>query len=73
MLWIRMTPNVPVTSKPAEVRMGKGKGSVEYWAAVVRPGQIIFEMDRVSKKVAQDAVASIARKVPMRIGFVEWS
>jgi large subunit ribosomal protein L16 len=73
MLWIRMTPNVPVSSKPAEIRMGKGKGAVDYWAAPVRSGQIIFEMDRVSKKVAQDAVAAIAPKLPMKVGFVEWN
>jgi large subunit ribosomal protein L16 len=72
-MWIRMTPNVPVTSKPAEVRMGKGKGAVDYWAAVVRPGQIIFEFDRINRKGALDALASAAHKLPMRVGFVEWS
>jgi large subunit ribosomal protein L16 len=73
MLWIRMTPNVPVSAKPAEVRMGKGKGAVEYWAAPVRPGQIIFELDRVSRKAALDAVAAVGPKLPMRVGFVEWN
>ncbi|KAI8463625.1 MAG: ribosomal protein L10e/L16 [Monoraphidium minutum] len=73
MMWIRVTPNVPVSSKPAEVRMGKGKGAVDYWAAPVRPGQIIFEFDRVPRKVALDAVAAAAPKLPMRVGFVEWS
>lgn len=73
MLWIRMTPNVPVTSKPAEVRMGKGKGAVDYWAAPVRAGQIIFEFDRVPRKAALGAAAAVARKLPMRVGFVEWS
>jgi large subunit ribosomal protein L16 len=73
MLWIRMTPNVPVTGKPAEVRMGKGKGAVEYWAAPVRAGQIIFEFDRVTRKAAVDAVAAIGPKLPMKVGFVEWT
>ncbi len=73
MIWIRMTPNVPVSKKPAEVRMGKGKGAVEYYAAVVRPGQIIFELDRVPRKAAVDAVAAVQAKLPMRVGFLEWN
>jgi large subunit ribosomal protein L16 len=73
MLWIRMTPNIPVTSKPAEVRMGKGKGAVDYWASPVRPGQIIFEMDRLPRKVALGVVAALQPKLPMRIGFVEYT
>jgi large subunit ribosomal protein L16 len=72
MLWIRVTPNVPVTSKPAEVRMGKGKGTVDYFAAPVRPGQIMFELDRVTRKEAMDAVMAVQPKLPMRVGFVEW-
>lgn len=73
MLWVRMTPSVPVSSKPAEVRMGKGKGAVDFYAAPVRPGQIIFELDRVSRKAALDAVAAVGHKLPLRVGFVEWS
>jgi large subunit ribosomal protein L16 len=61
-----------VTSKPAEVRMGKGKWAVEYWAAVVRPGQVLFELDRVTKKTAMAALAAVAPKLPMRVGLVEW-
>lgn len=72
-VWVRMTPSVPVSSKPAEVRMGKGKGAVDYYAAPVRPGQVIFELDRVSRKAAIDAVAAVGPKLPMRVGFVEWS
>ncbi|WIA39505.1 hypothetical protein OEZ86_005600 [Tetradesmus obliquus] len=73
MLWIRVTPNVPVTSKPAEVRMGKGKGTLDYWAAPVRAGQILFEMDRCSKADVQAALHSIQAKMPIKLGFVEWS
>jgi large subunit ribosomal protein L16 len=71
-VWIRATPSVPVSSKPAEVRMGKGKGAVEYWAAVVRPGQVLFELDRVTKKTAEAALAAVQPKLPMRVGLVEW-
>ena len=73
MLWVRMTPNVPVSSKPAETRMGKGKGATDYYAAPVRPGQIIFELDRVTRKAAADAVAAVAHKLPLRVGLVEWN
>jgi large subunit ribosomal protein L16 len=72
-IWIRATPSVPVTSKPAEVRMGKGKGAVDYWAAVVRPGQVLFELDRVNKKTAMAALAAVAPKLPMRVGLLEWN
>eukprot|EP00775_Hariotina_reticulata_P011899 gene11899-12043_t len=73
MLWIRTTPNVPVTAKPAEVRMGKGKGTLDYWAAPIRPGQIIFEIDRCSKTTAMEGMRSIQAKMPIKIGFVEWN
>ena len=72
MVWARVTPNVPVTSKPAEVRMGKGKGAVDYYAAVVRPGQILFEIDNVARAAALAAVAAVQPKMPIRVGFVEW-
>ncbi|MBM3617170.1 MAG: 50S ribosomal protein L16 [Alphaproteobacteria bacterium] len=69
-LWIRVFPDVPVTSKPAEVRMGKGKGSVEYWAARVKPGRILFEIDGVSEEVAREAFARAAAKLPIKTKFV---
>ena len=69
-VWIRIFPDKPITSKPAEVRMGKGKGAPEYWAAVVRPGRIIFEVDGVSKLVAQEALRLAAQKLPIKTKFV---
>lgn len=64
-VWIRIYPNVPVSNKPAEVRMGGGKGSVEYWAARVYPGTIMFEMDGVDESVAREAFALAAAKLPV--------
>ena len=72
MVWVRVTPNVPVTSKPAEVRMGKGKGAVDYYAAAVRPGQILFEIDNIGRAAAAAAVAAVQPKMPIRVGVVEW-
>ena len=69
-VWIRIFPDKPVTSKPAEVRMGKGKGAPEYWAAVVRPGRMLFECDGVSKEVAQEAMRLAAQKLPIKTKFV---
>ncbi|HAP30859.1 MAG: 50S ribosomal protein L16 [Flavobacteriales bacterium] len=69
-VWIRIFPDKPVTSKPAEVRMGKGKGAPEYWAAVVRPGRVLFECDGVSKEVAQEALRLAAQKLPIKTKFV---
>lgn len=69
-VWIRIFPDKPVTSKPAEVRMGKGKGAPEYWAAVVRPGRMIFECEGVSKEVAQEALRLAAQKLPIKTKFV---
>ena len=69
-VWIRIFPDKPVTSKPAEVRMGKGKGAPEYWAAVVRPGRMLFECDGVSKEVAQEALRLAAQKLPIKTKFV---
>ena len=69
-VWIRIFPDIPVTSKPAEVRMGKGKGAPEYWAAVVRPGRMLFECDGVSKEVAQEALRLAAQKLPIKTKFV---
>ena len=69
-VWIRIFPDKPITSKPAEVRMGKGKGAPEYWAAVVRPGRVLFECDGVSKEVAQEALRLAAQKLPIKTKFV---
>jgi large subunit ribosomal protein L16 len=70
-VWIRIFPDVPVTAKPTEVRMGKGKGSVEYWAARVHPGRIIFEIDGVSEELAREAMRLGAAKLPIRTRFVQ--
>ncbi|WP_138379505.1 50S ribosomal protein L16 [Luteithermobacter gelatinilyticus] len=69
-IWIRVFPDVPVSSKPAEVRMGKGKGSPEYWACRVKPGRILFEMDGVSQELAREAFARAAAKLPIATRFV---
>lgn len=69
-VWIRIFPDKPITKKPAEVRMGKGKGNPEYWAAVVEPGRIIFECDGVSQEVAQHAMKLAAAKLPIATKFV---
>ena len=65
-LWIRIFPDKPVTKKPAEVRMGKGKGSPEYWAAVVKPGRMLFEIDGVPADVAMEALRLAAQKLPVK-------
>lgn len=70
-LWILIFPDVPVTAKPAEVRMGKGKGSVEYWAARVHPGRIMFELDGVTEEVARQAFELAAAKLPIKTKFVQ--
>src|SRR5687768_16541940 len=69
-VWIRIFPDVPVTKKPAEVRMGSGKGAPEFWAARVKPGRIIFEIDGVTRQVAQEALALAAAKLPIKTRFV---
>lgn len=69
-VWIRIFPDKPITSKPAEVRMGKGKGSLDHWAAVVNPGRIMFEMDGVSQEVAERAMHLAAQKLPIKTKFV---
>ena len=70
-VWIRIFPDVPVTKKPTEVRMGKGKGSVEYWAARVKPGRIMFEIDGVPENVAREALALGAAKLPIKTRIVK--
>ncbi len=65
-VWIRVFPDTPVTSKPTEVRMGKGKGSVDFWAAKVKPGRIMFEIDGVGESVAREALRLAAMKLPIK-------
>ncbi|HEX2582031.1 MAG TPA: 50S ribosomal protein L16 [Dongiaceae bacterium] len=69
-VWIRIFPDVPVSRKPAEVRMGSGKGSPEYWVARVHPGRILFEIDGVSKATAEEAFALAAAKLPVKTRMV---
>jgi len=69
-VWIRIFPDVPVSQKPAEVRQGKGKGSVEYWVARVKPGRILFEVDGVTPEVAKRAFELAAAKLPLKTKFV---
>ena len=69
-VWIRIFPDKPVTKKPAEVRMGKGKGAPEYWVAVVKPGRMIFEAEGVSLEVAKEALRLAAQKLPIATKFV---
>ena len=69
-VWIRIFPDLPVTDKPAEVRMGKGKGAVEYWAARVAPGRIMFEIDGVEDEVAREALRLGAAKLPIKTRIV---
>jgi large subunit ribosomal protein L16 len=69
-VWIRIFPDKPVTKKPAEVRMGKGKGAPEYWVAVVRPGRMIFEAEGVPLEVAKEAMRLAAQKLPVQTRFV---
>jgi len=68
--WVRIFPDKPITSKPAETRMGKGKGDVEYWAAVVRPGRVLFEIAGVPDDVAQEALNLAAFKLPIRTQII---
>ena len=69
-LWIKIFPDKPITKKPLEVRMGKGKGAVEYWAAVVKPGRIMFEIGGVPMDVAKEALRLAAQKLPVRTKFI---
>ena len=70
-VWIRIFPDVPVTKKPTEVRMGKGKGSVEFWAARVSPGRVMFEVDGVSEEIAREAFRLAGAKLPIKTRFVQ--
>ncbi len=70
-IWVRIFPDKPITKKPLEVRQGKGKGSVEYWVALIQPGKVLFEMEGVTKELAQEAFRLAAQKLPMKVVFVE--
>ncbi len=70
-MWIRIFPDKPVTVKPAETRMGKGKGSPEFWVAVVKPGRILFELEGIETKLAKEAMKLGASKLPIKTKFVE--
>lgn len=70
-VWIRIFPDKPVTKKPAETRMGKGKGGLDHWVAVIRPGRVLFEVGNVSKDEAQNALRRAAAKIGIRTRFVE--
>jgi len=72
-MWIRIFPDKPFTKKPAEVRMGKGKGAPEGWEAVVRPGRIIYEMEGVTREVAKEALRLASHKLPIKTRFIERS
>jgi len=69
-IWIRVFPDKPITKKPAETRMGKGKGAPEAWVAVVKPGRVLFEMEGVEESVAREAMRLAAHKLPLRTRFV---
>jgi large subunit ribosomal protein L16 len=70
-VWIRVFPDKPVTKKPAETRMGKGKGAPEFWVAVVKPGRVMFELEGISRQLAREAMKLGATKLPIRTRFVE--
>jgi large subunit ribosomal protein L16 len=69
-VWIRLFPDKPITKKPAETRMGKGKGAPEEWVAVIRPGKVLFEMEGVALDIAQQAMRLAAHKLPMKTKFI---
>ena len=70
-VWSRVFPNIPVSKKPTEVRMGKGKGSPEFWACRVKPGRILFEVDGVSEQVAREALYKASAKLPIKTKFIK--
>ena len=70
-VWIKIFPDKPVTKKPAETRMGKGKGAPEYWVAVVKPGRVMFEIEGVAEEVAREALRLAAQKLPVQTKFVK--
>lgn len=70
-VWIKIFPDKPITEKPAETRMGSGKGSPEYWVAVVKPGRVLFEMDGISEEVAREAMRLAGHKLPIKCKFMK--
>ena len=70
-IWIRVFPDKPITNKPLEVRMGKGKGNVEYWVALIQPGKVLYEMEGVSEEMAREAFALASAKLPIATTFVK--
>jgi len=70
-IWLRLFPDKPITKKPAEVRMGSGKGALDHWVAVVKPGKILFEMEGVAPEIAQEAMRLAANKLPLKTKFVQ--
>ena len=70
-IWIKVFPDKPVSKKPAEVRMGSGKGSPEYWVAVIKPGRVLFEMSGVSEEVARESMRLAAQKLPIKTKFIQ--
>ena len=70
-VWIKIFPDKPITEKPAETRMGSGKGSPEYWVAVVKPGRVLFEMSGVTEEVAREAMRLAGHKLPLKVKFVK--
>ena len=70
-VWIKIFPDKPVTQKPAETRMGSGKGSPEYWVAVVKPGRVLFEMNGVSEEIAREALRLASHKLPIKTNFIK--
>jgi large subunit ribosomal protein L16 len=69
-IWLRLFPDKPITKKPAEVRMGSGKGALDHWVAVVRPGKILFEMEGVAPEIAKEAMRLAAHKLPLKTAFI---
>ena len=70
-VWIRIFPDKPISKKPLEVRMGKGKGNVEYWVAEIQPGRMLYEMEGVTREIAEEAFRLAAAKLPVRTMFIE--
>ena len=70
-IWLRLFPDKPITKKPAETRMGKGKGAPDHWSAVIRPGKMLFEMEGVTPEIAAEAMRLAANKLPLRVRFVQ--
>ena len=70
-IWIRVFPDVPISKKPLEVRMGSGKGNIEYWIARVQPGKVLFEMEGVSPEIAKEAMRLAAHKLPLKTAFIQ--